>query len=63
MVHYQATIEDIVKEGTYAEVEMACQLHPKHMRDMSEMDEKLRQVKAKFQSQVLDQEPEQSWRS
>ena len=59
MVQYRATVEDILKEGTHAEVEMAYD-DPKYM---SEPDGNLHQGNAKFQSQIRDQEPKQSWRS
>ena len=59
MVQYRATVEDVVKDGAHAEAKMAYD-DPKYI---SELDGKLHQGNAKFQSKMLDQEQEQSWRS
>ena len=63
MGQYKATIEDILTEGTHTEVEMISKVHPKHLREMNELERRICQVKSRFDSQLDYQDEEESWRS
>jgi hypothetical protein len=62
MGQYRATVEDILREGTHTEVEMISKVHPKHVREMNELERRICQVKSRFDSHLECQDEEESWR-
>ena len=63
MGQYRTTVEDILREGTHTEVEMIAKVHPKHVREMNELERRIWQVNSGFDSQLEYQDEEESWRS